>query len=127
MINIPVGVGELIDKITILQIKRSHISNPLQRINIDKELSLLLDAGRDILPLLGDLINKLSFINSELWAVEDKIRACEREEDFGPAFVNLARHVYILNDERSIVKKQINQLTKSELTEEKSYTTYTRE
>ena len=127
MINTPISIGELIDKITILQIKSKKIVDPSQLININKELNLLLDVGKEVLLVIGDLFNSLKIINSTLWDTEDKIRDCEKQEDFGPGFISLARHIYILNDERSTIKKRINLLTCSKLIEEKSYSFYKKE
>lgn len=129
LVWIPVSVGELIDKITILEIKRERIADPAQQAHVAHELSALLDVvqqhdfgypkGR-----LGSLATALAAVNLQLWDIEDAIRACERQADFGPRFVDLARAVYRRNDERAALKREINRLSGSELVEEKSYAAY---
>lgn len=126
MIHIPVSYGELIDKITILEIKKERIKDQNKLVNIDKELTCLLEVISSEVMQKGaaELYAKLKEINVKLWDIEDAIRASERRSDFGPGFVQLARAVYYTNDDRSEVKRQINGLLGSDLTEEKSYTNY---
>jgi len=124
---IPVSAGELIDKITILRVKAERIGDPAKEANVRKELALLEDicvqtigavAGLD--PLTAELFA----VNAALWDIEDGKRDCERRQDFGPAFIALARSVYIENDRRAAIKRRINDLTGSEIVEEKSYQPY---
>ena len=119
-----IGSGELIDKITILEIKSDRISNLEKLKNVKHELSVL-SATRDAhlsgIEGLGDLATQLKALNEALWEIEDDIRACEMQNDFGQKFINLARAVYITNDKRAAVKKEINLLTGASIIEEKSY------
>ena len=126
---IPASVGELIDKITILEIKQQRIHDPAKQHNITRELAALMDVvqqhklgypGGD----LAELGRELSAVNQQLWTIEDDIRECERQGDFGPRFVELARAVYRRNDERAAIKRRINEQCGSELVEEKSYAAY---
>lgn len=122
--HIPVATGELIDKITILQIKTRRIVDPDKLVNIHRELGLLhqiFDDRVDSSSALLELMDQLRAINESLWTIEDAIRDCETGQDFGPRFINLARAVYQTNDRRCAVKRQINLLTGSALIEEKSY------
>ena len=126
-IIIPVSSGELVDKISILKIKRKKIINKSKLQNINKELSLLnkiyknnFQKNKKILLYEKKLIN----INKKLWDIEDKIRFHESKKNFNQKFINLARAVYLNNDERSKIKKKINKLTGSHLIEEKSYKSY---
>lgn len=123
----PVSAGELIDKITILRVKALRIGDPVKEVNVQAELALLEEtAGRELQhsPELEDLITQLTEINAALWDIEDGKRDCERRQDFGPEFVALARRVYIDNDRRAAVKRQINTLVGSDIVEEKSYKPY---
>ena len=119
-----IGSGELIDKITILEIKSDRISDLEKLKNVRHELSVL-SATRDAhlsgIDGLRDLAVQLKTINEALWEIEDDIRACEAQKDFGQKFINLARAVYITNDKRAAVKKEINVLTGESIIEEKSY------
>ncbi len=124
--KIEVSNGELMDKLTILEIKLDRIKDPIQLENITKEWLSLNDAIMTLLNTFGDRslysrIDQLSDINKKLWDIEDWIRDCEKEQRFDKEFVELARSVYKLNDQRSEVKKHINVITKSSLIEEKSY------
>ena len=124
--KIEVSNGELVDKLTILEIKLDRITNSKQLENITKEWLSLNDAVMTLLNTFGDRslysrIDELSDINKKLWDIEDWIRNCEKEQRFDKEFVELARSVYKLNDRRSEVKKHINVITKSGLIEEKSY------
>ena len=126
MIEVPVSWGELVDKITILQIKSDRMKDEAKLANVRKELALLAQKlgpnaeNTDVVRLTGDL----QAVNIELWDIEDEIRDCENVGDFGPRFVALARAVYITNDKRSDVKRQINTVLGSGLVEEKSYQSY---
>jgi len=122
-VHIPVSVGELVDKVTILNIKNLLISDPEKLDNIQRELQSL-HAILSELPLsqqIRELQCQLQLVNMELWLIEDYKRACERNQDFGDAFVNSARQVYLKNDVRASIKRQINHLTGSDIVEEKSY------
>ena len=120
----PVSLGELIDKITILEIKQIHMTG-IQRKNIDKELKLLKNIIKNKnLEIDIDLINNLKEVNKNLWEIEDNIRIKESNQDFDKEFIELARSVYKENDRRASIKKEINQRYNSELVEEKSYNNY---
>ena len=126
-INIPVSVGELADKITILEIKKDKISNKLDLREINKELKLLKQIWKKkkLLSLKVKIeFTKLKKINVRLWSIEDKKRKHERDKIFDKKFINLARNVYILNDKRASIKKNINKLTGSDINEVKSYKKY---
>ena len=120
----PVSLGELIDKITILEIKQIHMTG-IKLKNVDKELKLLKKILQDKnLEIDIDLINNLKEVNNNLWEIEDKIRIKERNKEFDKEFVELARSVYKENDKRASLKKEINQQYNSALVEEKSYNNY---
>jgi hypothetical protein len=126
IVHVPVSVGELVDKITILQIKLSHACTPTQTHNISTELHQL-SAILDQLALPVDITahtSQLHSVNQELWAIEDAKRQHERQQIFDSAFVELARAVYIKNDQRAAIKRQINQITHSDIVEEKMYDVY---
>ena len=126
-ILVEIGSGELIDKITILQIKSERMSDAAKLANVRLELSELSAARDACLPAsdeLEALSAQLKGINEALWVIEDDIRACEAEKDFGEKFIALARAVYVTNDQRAAVKKQINLLTGAKIIEEKSYTEF---
>ena len=119
-----IGSGELIDKITILEIKADRISDLQKLKNVKHELSILnaaCDAHLSGIQGLYDLARQLKTINEALWDIEDDIRKCEAQKDFGKKFIELARAVYITNDKRAEVKKEINLLTGANIIEEKSY------
>jgi hypothetical protein len=127
-ILVPISVGELIDKITILEIKSERIRNPSQLENITRELSALRavrlgDFDPAVLDRLGA---ELKRVNAELWDVEDAIRECDARGEFGEAFIELGRAVYRLNDQRARIKKAINVASGSRLVEEKSYKSFQR-
>ena len=120
----PVSWGELIDKITILEIKAARIAEPAKLANVKRELAALAktrDAQGQAPAALADLAQKLRQVNETLWRIEDQIRECEAKRDFGAAFVELARSVYRTNDKRARLKRRVNELMGSELVEEKSY------
>jgi hypothetical protein len=126
-IMIEVSPGELLDKISILEIKLVQLSDPGKLRNVRVELAMLeraRDAGLTATPRLEALYGRLRKINEALWEVEDVIRAQERAGRFGPRFIELARSVYRSNDERAAIKREINLLLGSAIVEEKSYTDY---
>jgi hypothetical protein len=128
-ILVPISVGELMDKITILEIKSERIKNPSQLENILRELEALRAVRLQEIEraMLDKLSAELKRVNAKLWDVEDAIRDCEARSDFGEAFIELARMVYRLNDERSRLKKAINLASGSRIVEEKSYRSFQRE
>jgi hypothetical protein len=115
-VTIPVSIGELIDKITILQIKLNYTNNEY----VNKELKELKTIANNI-DYNKILEKKLFIINQKLWNVEDALRMKEREQDFGSFFIELARDVYFLNDKRAEIKRKINEETNSEYKEIKCY------
>jgi len=120
----PISWGELIDKITILEIKQINIKSISALSNINKELGYLSEIVKNsdgVSELITELKQQLLDVNKRLWQVEDEIRDKELKQEFDRVFVELARKVYRLNDERAKLKKDINQVLKSELVEEKSY------
>ncbi|MEB3350841.1 MAG: DUF6165 family protein [Cyanobacteriota bacterium] len=126
---IPASVGELIDKITILEIKQQRIADAVKRANVQRELAALMAVVEEHnlgypVGVLADLGQQLAGVNAQLWQIEDDIRECERQADFGPRFIELARSVYHRNDERAALKRRINEQCGSELVEEKSYAAY---
>ena len=120
--------GELLDKLSILELKQKNISDDKKLANVKVEFEelnpLALIIFKENPPIISELYLKLSQINAKLWKIEDDIRQCEREKSFDSKFVQLARDVYYTNDIRSELKKEINILTKSGLIEEKSYEDY---
>ena len=126
--KVEVSNGELLDKLTILELKLSNISDVQKLTNIQKEHDELNPLAGQLFDSYGEelknLYKQLAEINSELWTIEDDIRECERNKDFGSDFVSLARAVYFTNDKRSEIKKSINLLTGSGFVEEKSYKDY---
>lgn len=125
----PISAGELIDKITILRIKLEKLTGAGKLDNVRSELDQLTQVRtRSKLDLdddgLGPCEEQLLHINRELWRVEDELREREHARDFGAGFVDLARLVYMLNDQRSALKKKINEMTGSAIVEEKSYVSY---
>lgn len=128
----PISPGELLDKLTILEIKKERIVDPDKRVNVIRELEVLSALWAKASPAsehaaalgLEAMRAELKTINQSLWTIEDDIRACESRQDFGPQFIELARAVYQTNDRRAAVKKQINQALGSDLVEEKSYSEY---
>ena len=126
--KVEVSNGELLDKLTILELKLSNITDKQKLINVNKEHSELNPLALRLFEEYGNDLKRLYFeltaINTELWKIEDDIRECERNKDFGDQFISLARSVYFTNDKRSDVKKAINLLTDSGFIEEKSYEDY---
>jgi len=121
-------LGDIVDKVTILLLKKKHLTQPAARANVNRELETLkrawTEAGYAPMETLQDW-HGLCDVNSALWQVEDDLRDCERNKDFGPKFVQLARSVYHLNDRRAILKRSINEALGSRLIEEKAYADYT--
>jgi|TARA_X000000368_G_scaffold382389_1_gene339501 adenine C2-methylase RlmN of 23S rRNA A2503 and tRNA A37 len=127
IVKIPVSVGELVDKITILEIKNKKIKDIKKLSNIKLELKLLNEFFRKKklnTKLIKKLKNYLYNVNLKLWNVEDKLRDHEYKNKFNQNFVKLARKVYFLNDKRSKIKKDINESVGSKIIEEKSYKEY---
>ena len=123
-VHVAISPGELLDKISILEIKQDRISDAAKLENVRRELAGLQAAcAKDIgtSPELLALTGQLKAVNQRLWEIEDEIRLCEAQDDFGPRFVELARSVYAENDRRSTLKRQINDLLGSPLVEEKDY------
>ena len=126
-INIPASVGELFDKITILEIKKSKIKDENKLIFINKELNLLkkvVKSKKINTRSLSSLVKKLKNVNLKLWNVEDKLRKFEKNKQFKKDFINYARKVYYTNDKRAILKNEINLKTNSIISEVKSYEKY---
>jgi hypothetical protein len=126
-VNVEISIGEFFDKITILEIKRARITDPAKLVNINKELDVSnqLLAG---LPFSREQVKaeveELKKINEKLWVIEDDIRDKEAKKEFDQVFIDLARAVYITNDRRSEVKREINLKLGSDFVEEKSYEKY---
>ena len=126
-LQVPVSWGELLDKITILQIKSERIATPEKLTNIRHELQLLVAVRNESVVesmALQKLELRLRAVNEALWDIEDDIRRCEKAQDFGERFIDLARAVYRSNDQRAAIKYEINSLLGSEVVEEKSYESY---
>ncbi len=126
-IRIEIAPGELIDKITILEIKAERIVDAAKRANVLVELRTLTDARAAAIPLDGEidrLAAELKTVNEALWEIEDNIRECDRDGDFGPRFVELARTVYRTNDRRAELKREVNLRLGARLVEEKSHKPY---
>jgi Family of unknown function (DUF6165) len=124
---VEIAPGELMDKITILEIKSARITQSDKLRNVQIELATLEEARKSSLPTsaaLQRLTDQLRQVNETLWVIEDDIRLCEKAGDFGPRFVELARSVYHQNDKRAALKRQINDLLGSKIIEEKSYEKY---
>ena len=123
---VPVSWGELLDKITILEIKRDRIADPEKVANVGRELAALRSVAdrTERPPAASDLVAQLRVVNEQLWDIEDSIRDCERRQDFSADFVELARAVYHTNDRRAEIKRDLNLMLGSELVEEKSYAEY---
>ena len=126
MLSVPVSVGELIDKLSILQVKKIKVTNTDKLVFINKEYDLLYEMSseflqrKDILQIYDDLIST----NLKLWEVEDELRVIESTKNFDDTFIELARLVYYTNDERFRLKDKINSLTNSEIKEQKDYKEY---
>ena len=126
-ISVEISAGELIDKITILEIKDGRFEDPAKLANVRRELESLVaarDAALAPSPELTELTARLKAVNERLWRIEDDIRDCERAKEFEDRFVELARASYMNNDERAALKRRINELLGSRIVEEKSYAAY---
>ena len=126
-VTIEVSPGELIDRITILEIKAARITASAPLANVREELAALCSLRDRAIPLgaeVARITDELRAVNERLWEVEDALRDCERESDFGPRFVELARSVYRTNDRRAALKRELNLALGSRLVEEKSYKRY---
>ena len=124
IINAPISIGELVDKITILEIKKNKLQNSKLE-NVLKELSFLRKLmAKHQIEITDNLFTQLKEVNLKLWNIEDQIRIKEKNKEFDNIFIELARSVYFANDKRSEIKKRINRLSNSEITEEKSYAEY---
>ena len=126
IINIPISLGELIDKISILVIKEKKIKDEKKNNLIRKELTLLRKTLNEAANnnSINDYLNQLTDVNSALWKIEDEIRDCEKNKKFDQKFIELARSVYITNDRRAEIKLEINNKFGSKIVELKSYTKY---
>lgn len=126
MITVPVSVGELIDKLSILYVKKIKISNNDKLLFINKEFELLYNMSLLFLnnDEITNLYNRLVEVNTKLWEVEDELRIIETTKNFDSKFIELARNVYYFNDERFVLKNKINELTDSEVREQKEYVEY---
>lgn len=122
--KIEVSNGEIIDKLTIIQIKLERIKDKAKLKNLQKEYNELTEVSSSIISASDELYRSLYEINCELWDIEDHIRDLERKKDFGDDFIATARAVYVKNDRRSEIKRAINIKTSSGLIEEKSYEKY---
>ena len=126
IIKTPISLGELVDKISILMIKKKNISDSIKLQHVNKELEFLQKTLKKYISEeeINEFLLKLVNINSKLWDIEDDIRECERKKLFDQTFIDLARSVYFTNDERAKVKNDINKTFGSELVEVKSYEEY---
>lgn len=126
--KIDVSIGEIVDKVSILEIKLEKIRDPAKLANIKKEFDLLLESMLSLgITLESNVYRELKEINLRLWNIEDLIRKLDAESNFGDEFIRCARSVYNENDARAAVKRSINLLRGSEIIEEKEYTDYSRE
>ena len=126
-IEIPISCGELVDKLTILEIKGKLITESDKLYEVKKEFKKLSATFKILLEsnsLVQKYYDELLFINTELWQIEDEIRECEKNNDFGDNFIKLARSVYKTNDQRFHLKNDINKLFNSNIKEQKSYKVY---
>ena len=126
-ILVEVSVGELLDKISILEIKQEKIKDTEKLNFINEEHSILKDQLNDNVKIdkkLTELFESLKQINAKLWVIEDDKRQCEKEKDFTDSFIKLSRDVHFLNDDRAKIKLEINNLTGSKIKEFKEYTSY---
>lgn len=126
-ISVPVSPGEVLDKITILEIKSERIEDEAKRVNVRKELQLLSQVWNQSISeddTIRSLKSRLKEVNEALWEIEDDIRDKERARKFDEEFIRLARAVYVTNDKRSEIKKELNLHLGSQIVEEKSYQAY---
>lgn len=128
VIKVPVSFGEVLDKITILEIKSERIKDEAKLKNVRLELDELTKTWNEAVPgqaIIKDLHQQLKAVNEELWVIEDDIRNEEADQNFGARFIELARAVYVTNDKRAAIKKEVNLALGSRFVEEKSYQDYT--
>ena len=128
VMTVPVSFGEVLDKITILEIKAERIADPEKVRNVRLELDELSANWDQVVQdqtVISNLRSQLKAVNGELWVIEDDIRDQEAAQDFGPRFIELARAVYVTNDKRAAIKKEVNLALGSRFVEEKSYQDYT--
>lgn len=126
-IEIPISCGELVDKLTILQIKKIKIKEKNKLEQVNKEFEYLMKTYSDILkkfPNLNEMYDRLYQINLKLWEIEDKVRLFEKNDKFDQSFIDLARNVYQTNDLRFTIKNEINEYLNSDVKEQKSYEQY---
>ena len=126
MVKVPVSIGELIDKLSILQVKKTKVKSQEKLLFIEKEYNLLYEMSCDYLKDndINNTFNELIAINLALWEIEDSLRVIESTKQFDAHFIELARSVYYTNDERFRLKDKINSLTHSEIKEQKDYQDY---
>jgi hypothetical protein len=126
-IAVPISPGELLDRLTILEIKSERIADPAKRAHVEIEWAAVATRAADLLSEDAEVIRlkgEIRAVNQALWEIEDAIRDHERRQDFGPEFVALARAVYRTNDRRAALKRAVNDRLGSAIVEEKSYTVY---
>ena len=122
-----ISAGELLDKISILEIKREKIKDKASQEEINKEYSILKEVQNSSIEMtekLKTLLKEIKEVNLNLWNIEDKLRVCEKNKDFGQTFIELARDVYLNNDKRSKIKSKINEISGSNIKEIKQYVDY---
>lgn len=126
MVQVPVSVGELIDKLSILQVKKNKVSNVDKLVFINKEFDILYEMSSEFLKIkdIKQIYDDLVSTNLKLWEVEDELRVIESTKNFDNSFIELARKVYYTNDDRFRLKDKINNLTNSEVREQKDYKEY---
>ncbi len=126
MIQVPISVGELIDKLSILHVKQKKINNEEKLTFINKEFELLYNMSSFYLndDKISKIYHQLVIVNSKLWEIEDDLRVIELTKNFNSTFIELSRQVYYTNDERFSLKNKINELTNSEVREQKDYVNY---
>ena len=126
-IQTEISAGELLDKISILEIKLNKIKNNTSREKVKKEYKILIETKKSNIQInkkIQKLIKDIKYVNLNLWNIEDKIRICEKNKDFGDKFIELARAVYSTNDKRSKIKSKINETLGSNIKEIKQYVDY---
>ena len=122
-----ISAGELLDKISILEIKREKVKDKTNQVEIEKEYKILKEVQKSNIEMtekLETLFKEIEQVNLDLWNVEDKLRVCEKNKNFGQAFIELARNVYLNNDKRSKIKSEINKILGSNIKEIKQYVDY---
>jgi len=122
--KIEVPNGDIVDKVSILLIKQGRLSDADKKRNVERELEIIMPSMTSFISVDDPMFQRLMSINTRLWDIEDAIRDKERRKEFDEEFIQIARSVYIVNDERAITKKEINIQTNSPLLEEKSYASY---